>query len=1083
MMLAMAGMLTSAAAVPGIAGLPAAQAMAADTLIAENAPDVIKNGDFKDADTSMWSEMLGKSKITSETGDTAIEGDLKTYGKIDRDQKESGTYESFAQDITSQVKDYNGAVYSYVFYAKLSDDYKNAPEDQRKVEFAPVVTAGGETSYLGSYSNEITGTASQTLEVGKWTKFEGTFKLEWKGALEKVLVRVIEQGTNYGNGDCVKGDYYLAGFKMVRTETPKKEIEKDVPQLKSAMATADGLGTDAIIGTALTSDEVTDETLMELVGKHFNALTLGNELKLDCMLGYNNAAFPKGSIRQAEINGKKIDVPTLDHSRADKMLDVILAWNKAHPQDKLRVRGHVLVWHSQSPEWFFHEGYDKTKPYVSKEEMNLRLEWYIKTMLTYYTGANSKYKDLFYGWDVVNEAVVGENYRTDTEAGSDTLQDDTHGNKSSWWHVYGSNEFIINAFTYANKYAPASLELYYNDYGECDSKKMVGISKLLSDVKAKEGPAGTGTRISGMGMQGHYNLESPTAAQLETAVRTYAKIVGKVQLTELDFTASNDFDGTDATRQQEYVKQAYKYKEVYDTLKKLDKEDGIDVSGFTVWGMLDGHSWLQTQANVGGGTDGKRVQCPLLFDDDYKVKPSYWALVDPSKLEPFINTVTIVQSEDGSFTYGKKYAIEGDGVKASFVPIWNSKGVAVQVDVEDATEDASDAVTVYLERNGKKEKVSVARSAATKTEKGYQAQVSFDAADVKMADTIKLDVLVVSGDKKAAYNDLKFTQEESTKYFANVLVKPFAQVSKGTVKVDGTEDAAWKSAAEMPLQISLGAKASATAKALWDEENLYVLVQVQDSVLNADNANAWEQDSVEIFVDENNAKSDGYEADDKQYRVSYKNVQSFNGEKCKAENIQSAAKTTKDGYVVEAALKWTDLKPAEGGQVGLEFQVNDADASGKRIGTLSWFDASGNGWASPGVFGTVALTGAKEGAAAADTTDTTDTTGKTDEAGTADDTAGKTEETTKLAKAKGVKATKVKATSAKITWKAVKGAKKYQVSYQVGKAKAKTVTTKKTAVNLKKLKKNTTVKVKVRAISGSTKGAYTKVVSFKTKKK
>ena len=69
--------------------------------------------------------------------------------------------------------------------------------------------------------------------------------------------------------------------------------------------------------------------------------------------------------------------------------------------------------------------------------------------------------------------------------GEDLLQD-THGSNSSWWHVYQDESFIINAFKYANKYAPASLELYYNDYNECVPKKREGIVKLLEAVKAQE---------------------------------------------------------------------------------------------------------------------------------------------------------------------------------------------------------------------------------------------------------------------------------------------------------------------------------------------------------------------------------------------------------------------------------------------------------------------------------------------------------------------------------------------------------------------------------------------------------------------
>ena len=273
-------------------------------------------------------------------------------------------------------------------------------------------------------------------------------------------------------------------------------IEEEIPNLKGTFV-AD-FDENEIAGVSIMGSELNDEVLMQLVTKHFNAVTLGNELKPDALFGYSNAVCP-GTATDT-LNGEEIVVPTLDYSRAEQILDYIVEWNKNNPEDQIKVRGHVLVWHSQTPEWFFHEDYDKTKDYVSSEEMNKRLEWYIKTVLTHFTGEDSKYKDLFYGWDVVNEAVSDSTgtYRSDVENGGDSLTDDTHGTKSSWWKVYQSNEFIINAFRYANKYAPADVELYYNDYNDSTPSKVETICELLNAVNSAEG-----TRIDGMGMQGH----------------------------------------------------------------------------------------------------------------------------------------------------------------------------------------------------------------------------------------------------------------------------------------------------------------------------------------------------------------------------------------------------------------------------------------------------------------------------------------------------------------------------------------------------------------------------------------------------
>ena len=596
-------------------------------------------------------------------------------------------------------------------------------------------------------------------------------------------------------------------------------IENDIPELRSVMASADGLGEDAICGTCFGMNEFYDGYVLNLIKKHFNAVTLENELKMDAMFGYNNDAPPSGSIHEEELNGEKIMVPTLDHSRADGVLDKIKEWNDAHPSKFIKIRGHVLVWHSQAPEWFFHEDYDKSKDYVSKEEMDKRQEWYIKTLLEYYTGEGSKYQGMFYGWDVVNEAISDNtgSYRTDTEPGNDQLSDSTHGSKSSWWKVYGSNEFIINAFKYANKYAPADLELYYNDYNECDAKKSQGIIELINAVKAADG-----TRIDGFGMQGHYTVNAPSVDQIETAARAYAEVVDKVMLTELDVKVSALFDGTKDALPAEYARQAAYYSSIYELFKRLKNEDGINVSGITVWGVIDTYSWLQSQSNVGGGASGTILQCPLLFDGDYKAKPCFWAILDPT--------------------------------------------------------------------------------------------------------TVDASILEVK--------------------------RPEITITKGTATIDGSVEDAWNDREEIPLDIIVQkSDATCTAKLMWDEEYLYVLMDVKDATLNDDSENEWEQDSIEVFIDENNARSGSYDADDKQYRVSFNDKHSFNGEKCLEENMQAAVVITDGGYMVEAAFKWTDITPADGTEISLELQVNDASSAGSRTGTLSWADDTGTCYMNPSMLG------------------------------------------------------------------------------------------------------------------------------------
>lgn len=921
--------------------------------------NIIKDGDFASNEAAAsWNASVGNSKITVEEEENEIgDSGLKTYGVINRDPATATSGDCFSQDITDAVE--LGEEYQYSFWAKLSDVYKDAPEEQRNVDFAPFYVSGGEATYLGSYSTGVlSGEITKTLTAGEWTKFSGTFNVP--KTADQIVIRIIEQGTNYGQGDCVKGAYCVTGVSMKKITRPKPEIEKDIPEWKTSVT--ESLGNDSIAGTAIMLSEISDDTLMELVEKHFNAVTFGNELKPDALFNYqiDGNSVPTKTIT---FEGEELQVPvvndagdSLDFSRADAMADKILEWNNAHPDQKIRIRGHVLVWHSQTQEWFFHENYDITKPYVNKETMNRRLEWFISSVFDHYFGeaANGKYDGLFYGWDVVNEAVIGNTYRTDKVSAAESLSEIRHGNNSSWWHVYESNEFIINAFKYANKYAPANVELYYNDFGETDNTKCEGIVKLINDVKSAEG-----TRLDAFGMQAHYNVDGFSAAQFKSVAKKYAQAAGKVQLTELDFKASSTYDGTAATKESEYTKMAYCHKNLYEAIKAL-KEEGTNVSGITVWGVIEPNSWLHSQSNLGGGASGS-AQCPLLFDGNYKAKPAYWAYVDATKLQPAIQKVTITEAKDGNIA-GETYTIDQGAVQAEFIPVWDADGLTVQVKVKDTTVNDADAVTVYVDPDDSASditphKVTVARTAAAAIAGGYQATVKVSMKGLKVAQQISLDVVVNNDGETGSFNDLTGKQESSSKYYAVATMKPcIEKIPYGTISVDADADAAWGNAVNIPLTINKGSEASANAKVLWDDDNLYVYATVKDAVLDKTGAQTHEQDSLEVFIDEDNGKTASYGEDDKQYRINYTNEQSFNGKKCLAENVKSATKTIDGGYVVEAAFKWTDIKPANGTKIGLELQINDAKG-GKRIGTLSWYDETGMGWSGSNVYGTVELTG------------------------------------------------------------------------------------------------------------------------------
>ncbi|MDD6037038.1 MAG: sugar-binding protein [Lachnospiraceae bacterium] len=182
----------------------------------------------------------------------------------------------------------------------------------------------------------------------------------------------------------------------------------------------------------------------------------------------------------------------------------------------------------------------------------------------------------------------------------------------------------------------------------------------------------------------------------------------------------------------------------------------------------------------------------------------------------------------------------------------------------------------------------------------------------------------------------------------------------GTPVIDGTLDDVWKLSSPVYPEIksSPSVKAAPVFKVMWDEEYLYTLSVVSDDVLNKASGNAYEQDSVEVFLDELNDKAGTYQADDVHYRVNFDNEQSTDaGDPIRWVTASKVAvnDTGKEiGYLIEAAVMWSSI-PANGTVFGFDLQVNEAGSNGSRVGTVNVFDKTGSGWEKPSVLGEVIL--------------------------------------------------------------------------------------------------------------------------------
>ena len=176
-------------------------------------------------------------------------------------------------------------------------------------------------------------------------------------------------------------DLFIDDFTI--TEVPSVEIEQDIPGLKDVFVN------DFKVGTALTPAALSSKPTMDIVEKHFSgSITAGNEMKPDAVL--DKAAC------QAYFEETGDDtVPQITFGAAKPLLNYC-------QKNNIPVRIHTLVWHSQTPDWFFKVGYADDGEWVDKETMLARMENYIKA---YFEELIKLYPDIdFYACDVVNEA-------------------------------------------------------------------------------------------------------------------------------------------------------------------------------------------------------------------------------------------------------------------------------------------------------------------------------------------------------------------------------------------------------------------------------------------------------------------------------------------------------------------------------------------------------------------------------------------------------------------------------------------------------------------------------------------------------
>ncbi len=343
-----------------------------------------------------------------------------------------------------------------------------------------------------------------------------------------------------------------------------------VPALAQPRTLKDAFAGKFVIGTAMSAPQIegTDTAAVRVIKEQFNAIVAENCMK-------------SGPIQPREGE--------FDFSLSDKFVEFGIKNNK-------HITGHTLVWHSQTPTWFFKdaEGND-----VSREVLIERMKKHIYTVV-------GRYKGKIKGWDVINEVI-----------------DDRDGSlrRSKFMQIIGE-DYIKLAFQFAHEADPQA-ELYYNDYSLFSPAKRKGAVAMVKKLIEQ------GVKIDAVGEQCHIGLDFPTIEEYEQTINDFAALGVKVMITEMEISVlpSNRNTGADVSGNNSGVDPSnpyvnglpdainQKFEQRYVDFFKLFLKHSDKITRVTLWGVDDGQSWKNDWPIPG------RTDYGLLIDRKFQPKP------------------------------------------------------------------------------------------------------------------------------------------------------------------------------------------------------------------------------------------------------------------------------------------------------------------------------------------------------------------------------------------------------------------------------------------------------------------------------
>lgn len=490
----------------------------------------------------------------------------------------TSTWNGAELNVTDSIV--KGATYS------ISVWVKQTTSSDQTIKLSANLTVSGQDSYPAIKEET-------TLKSGVWTKIEGTYEVP----------ESFSKLTFYVEGPSGNFDFLVDDLTITQTTAGKEPFNPE--GLTSIKDTYSGIF--ERVGNVLSYNtswnngyQMQSDDTMKFVKHHFNSYTLENELKPAQILSDWSGTI---SVSEAKKLGYVIPdgytestVGKLNFDSVDKILEIANQYG-------LQMRGHVMQWHQQTSTRFFKEGYSSSGANVSKEVMDKRLEFYIRSVMKHVMdkekSLTGKAGSLVYCWDITNEYT----HRTNDPAAT------------SWMDVYGDMglkpTYVKKAYEVAydelKQYGlQKDITLFYNDYNEYDVADE--IVELINYINEGEEAKICG----GIGMQSHITVNYPSLEKYGTAVDKFLATGLQVQVTELDI-------GIEDGQTEEDL--ANHYSDIMKLLisKQENRDKSVNVrgiTGVTVWGLYDAISWR------------KPTSCLLFGESLEDPKPAFYSFLE-----------------------------------------------------------------------------------------------------------------------------------------------------------------------------------------------------------------------------------------------------------------------------------------------------------------------------------------------------------------------------------------------------------------------------------------------------------------------